>query len=269
MSDHQLVQIGTFSRLSRTSVRMLRHYAEHGLLVPAYVDPASGYRYYHPEQLREAERVLSLRDAGFSVAQMPAALRAFDDAESLRHLLAAQRRHLIEEQDRAQDRLAALDRLIHTTEEPDMSITIRHATLPAMTVATMRDVLPSYAHEQQLWDQLMPTLPPGSYATDAPCGATYPDEEYRDSDVEVEIWVQLTEPVAADLPHRHIDEQTIVATTVHGDYSQFTQVCQELGRYVTEHSLKTGPIFNIYRVSPAQDPNPDNWVTDVCLPIID
>ena len=39
-----LMSIGEFSSRSRLSVRMLRHYGEHGILVPADVDAASGYR---------------------------------------------------------------------------------------------------------------------------------------------------------------------------------------------------------------------------------
>ena len=38
--------IGDFAQLGRVSVRMLRHYDAVGLLLPAHVDPSSGYRYY-------------------------------------------------------------------------------------------------------------------------------------------------------------------------------------------------------------------------------
>ena len=48
--DHgeRMLRIGTFSTLSRISVRMLRYYQEHDVLVPARTDPFSGYRYYRP-----------------------------------------------------------------------------------------------------------------------------------------------------------------------------------------------------------------------------
>ncbi|GIE82066.1 hypothetical protein Aph02nite_80160 [Actinoplanes philippinensis] len=41
-----LIPIGRFSRMSRLSIKALRFYAEQGLIVPAWVDPSSGYRYY-------------------------------------------------------------------------------------------------------------------------------------------------------------------------------------------------------------------------------
>ena len=40
-----MLKIGDFSKLSRISIRMLRHYDEIGLLEPRLVDPATGYRY--------------------------------------------------------------------------------------------------------------------------------------------------------------------------------------------------------------------------------
>ena len=41
-----VISIGDFARLGQVSVRMLRHYDSIGLLVPAGVDPSSGYRRY-------------------------------------------------------------------------------------------------------------------------------------------------------------------------------------------------------------------------------
>lgn len=46
-----MLKIGEFSKLSRVSVRMLRHYDEIGLLPPASIDSATGYRYYSEDQL--------------------------------------------------------------------------------------------------------------------------------------------------------------------------------------------------------------------------
>ena len=56
--------IGEFSRLSRLTVTTLRHYDEIGLLPPAEVDRATGYRYYDAEQLPTALRIGVLRSAG-------------------------------------------------------------------------------------------------------------------------------------------------------------------------------------------------------------
>lgn len=63
-----MLKIGEFSKLSRISIRMLRHYDEAGLLAPARIDRFTGYRYYREEQLITAGRIAALRDRGFGVA---------------------------------------------------------------------------------------------------------------------------------------------------------------------------------------------------------
>ncbi len=269
MDGDHLLQIGEFSRLTRTSVRMLRHYAEHGLLTPSQTDPETGYRYYRVTQLRDAERVLSLRDAGFTVAEMPIILASFDDPNTLVIRLEEQHRRLLIDQERLAERLASLDRLRQLIKEPTMPIDIRTQTVAAMTIAAVRDVIASYAHEQSLWDRLLPLIPPEASPPDALWGATYFDEDYQETDVDVEAWVQVSRPVSGPgLSFREVPEQRVLITTVYGSYDHINAVCRELGTYVAEHGLVTGAMFNLYRVSPAQDPNPDNWVTEVCLPII-
>ena len=53
--------IGGLARLSRLSLKALRRYDAEGLLVPAWVDPDSGYRYYSAEQVRTATTIALLR----------------------------------------------------------------------------------------------------------------------------------------------------------------------------------------------------------------
>jgi DNA-binding transcriptional MerR regulator len=70
--------IGDFSRMTHLSVKALRHYHEIGLLVPTEVDPASGYRYYDPGQVRSAQIIRRLRDLGTSLDDIKAILQAPD-----------------------------------------------------------------------------------------------------------------------------------------------------------------------------------------------
>ena len=63
-----MLKIGEFSKLSRVSVRMLRHYDQKGLLTPSEIDPMTGYRYYSENQLSQVCRITALKDLGFSLA---------------------------------------------------------------------------------------------------------------------------------------------------------------------------------------------------------
>jgi DNA-binding transcriptional MerR regulator len=65
-----MFKIGDFSRFSRVTVKMLRHYDEIGLLKPARVDPFTGYRYYTADQLPRLNRIIALKDLGFTLEQI-------------------------------------------------------------------------------------------------------------------------------------------------------------------------------------------------------
>ncbi|MGC9670604.1 MerR family transcriptional regulator [Planosporangium sp. 12N6] len=65
-----LLTIGEFARACRLSPKALRLYDELGLLVPAHVDPRSGYRFYAPAQLERARLVAWLRRLGMPLARI-------------------------------------------------------------------------------------------------------------------------------------------------------------------------------------------------------
>jgi DNA-binding transcriptional MerR regulator len=56
-----MLKIGDFSALSKISIFMLRNYNEIGLLIPAHINEATGYRYYSEEQLPIANRIQALK----------------------------------------------------------------------------------------------------------------------------------------------------------------------------------------------------------------
>jgi serine/threonine protein phosphatase PrpC len=70
-----LMAIGEFSGRSGLSAKRLRTYASEGLLAPAAVDASSGYRYYSPGQLAEAQVIDALRQAGVPLVDIRAFLR--------------------------------------------------------------------------------------------------------------------------------------------------------------------------------------------------
>lgn len=52
------------------SINALRFYEAKGLLSPAHIDPASGYRYYSRENLHRLRSMLMLKDAGLTLPQI-------------------------------------------------------------------------------------------------------------------------------------------------------------------------------------------------------
>ena len=100
-----LLKIREFAALSHVSPRMLRHYAALGLFLPAWIDPASGYRYYHVEQLPRLRRLCVLRDLGFTVAELRHLLPIAPNDSVVRHLL--EQKYAVLQQQIAADQLRA------------------------------------------------------------------------------------------------------------------------------------------------------------------
>ncbi|MFD5593629.1 MerR family transcriptional regulator [Streptomyces griseorubiginosus] len=83
--------IGETARDSGLGVSALRFYDRAGVLVPAWVDPVSGYRWYEPGQVEEARLLGRLRRAGMPLADIRLVLAGWSgaDTELVRTLLEA------------------------------------------------------------------------------------------------------------------------------------------------------------------------------------
>ncbi|MFI7637535.1 MerR family transcriptional regulator [Nonomuraea sp. NPDC049400] len=95
MSNDDLLSIGAFALVSGLSIPALRHYDEVGLLKPAFVDPATGYRRYRSEQTQRARLIGTLRRIDLPIDAIREALDQQDE-EVLRQVLARHQAHLLE-----------------------------------------------------------------------------------------------------------------------------------------------------------------------------
>lgn len=145
-----MYSIGRFASIGRVRVRMLRHYDEIGLLIPAHVDPATGYRSYAPEQLNRLADVMRLRGLGLGLAEITAVLRAGDGDPVARALLVSVRDELRRTIAADTDRLARFDAYLRRTEGAAMSedaITVNYESVPAVRVATLTRRAPGFGNQ--------------------------------------------------------------------------------------------------------------------------
>lgn len=131
--------IGAFARLCRLTVKAVRHYDAQGLLVPAEVDPHSGYRYFRAEQVRTATTIALLRSLDVPLPVVREVLDA-PDAAGVAAVLAAQRERWAAELARREQVLASLDALLHRPERVryDVAIADREPVLLAGVAGEVR-----------------------------------------------------------------------------------------------------------------------------------
>ena len=270
MAENDTLRIGAFSTLSRLSVRMLRYYDTHGVLSPASTDPDTGYRQYAAGQLAEALLIRQLRDIGFSVSAIAALLPLRHDQDALRRAFAVQRDQLTADAAQTQRRIADLDHLVNQLEESAMT-TITTAVLPAQRVAAWRMQIANYWSEGVAWEKLMteagqqglPFLPD-------PCGATFFDDGYQEAEVDIEVWLPIPADaqVAEPLTDKVLPAQRVLMATVQGPYDLIGPASDALAAQIAEQGLQpSGPMFNRYLVGPGRTEDPNEYVTEVCIPI--
>ena len=150
-----MLKIGEFSKLSRVSVRMLRHYDEIGLLKPAEIDRFTDYRYYREDQLPTMCRITALKDMGFSLADIVKILEIYDDREALEGYFSTRQRELEELSRDTARKLALLDAARERLrKEQTMSYDITLKTIPERYAATVQMTIPRYEDEGMVWDVL-------------------------------------------------------------------------------------------------------------------
>ena len=225
-----MFKIGEFSKLSRISIRMLRHYDEIGLLVPEETDPWTGYRRYAAAQLMTANRITALRGLGFSLAETAALLACWEDRTAMET-------RLLERQ------VASVRQILPCY---DREGDLWHIFVRETALLHIQDGDPAL------------------------CISVYHDGEYKEADVDVEIQktVKGTYPDTEHVKFKTIPPVTVASATFQGPYRQIGEVNQAVASWVEDNGYAfDGLFFNIYHVSPHETRNPEEFVTEVCYPV--
>jgi effector-binding domain-containing protein len=270
-----MLKIGDFSKLSQVSVKTLRYYDEVGLLKPVEVDRFTGYRYYSFDQLPRLNRILALKDLGFSLEQIARALDEGISPDQLRGMLRLKRAEIQQQVEEEQERLERVEARLRQIEmEATMSnydVVLKKVT--PLRVAAIRDVIPTYSQQGHLWNELYAYLGQRRLARSGPCLTLYYDEEYKERDVDAEVCqpVSGAQPVEGrvkvyDLP----GVETMACVVHHGPFTTIGEAYTALTKWIEANGYRiAGPGREAYLQPPAQsgsqtDPN---TVTEIQFPV--
>lgn len=268
-----LMTIGRFSSLTRLSVRMLRHYDSHGVLVPADIDRWTGYRRYASHQLADAADIRNLRDIGFGVSAIGILLAA-RGTPAWTHALQSQRESLVDELSAAQGRVSLITRLLDQGEQ-NMSIALSRTVVPAMTLVALRGTVPTYSDEPLLWDRMLPALTSQAIVPIGPCGVIEHDDEFTERDVDLSIFFPVTPgtTVAAPLEILELPQRDCIVARVTGLYDQISEAHDLINARIAAENLTlrndgtlASKAFNHYLSTP-DEVSADELVTEVFEPL--
>jgi DNA-binding transcriptional MerR regulator len=267
--------IGDFARYGRVSVRMLRHYDTVGLLRPARVDPASGYRSYEAAQLTRLNRVIALKDLGFTLQQVRSIIDQEVSAEELRGMLRLRRAELAARLDADAARLTGVEARLQMIESeghmPSADVVVKR--IAPVRVAELTGTAKSYRPEdigpviQPLYPELDRRLARAGVAVTGPGIAYY--EDTSEGTVTVHACLPVAVAPSEEFDFAVVDLPPIesAATIVHrGSMDGILATDQVLARWLDAGGHEAiGYARELYLDCP--DDAPDAWVTELQTPI--
>ncbi|MEO5887311.1 MAG: MerR family transcriptional regulator [Anaerolineales bacterium] len=250
-----MIKIGDFARLSQVSVVTLRYYDETDLLKPVKVDTFTGYRFYSADQLPRLNRILALKDLGFSLDQIKLMLADGLPLEQLRGMLTMQRNEVEKRLSGEKERLHRIEARLRQIEMenkmPNYDVVIK--TVPATLIASRRVTIPTNDQVPQYLDsaymEVYSYVHRQSAKDTGPCFALWhsPSDVYENEDAEAVV--PIDRPLKGDDRVKVYElPSTQVASVVHqGNFEDFTQGHATLLEWIDANGYQiTGPYREIY-----------------------
>ena len=265
-----MIRIGNFARLGRVSVDTFRHYDDVGLLRPVAVDQFTGYRYYSAGQLARLNRIIALKDLGFSLEQVLDGL-TLEQLAGMLKMKQAQSQQLVADEQARLTRIAARLKQIEMEETmsdyevilkdtPAVLIAARQVTVPT------NDQVPRYLG--QAFDETYSAIKTAGAREAAPCLAIWHQAADVYTNEVVEAAVRTDRTFAAVDPVRVYElPPALVTSVIHeGDFANMYQAHVALLGWMEANGYRaSGGYREIYLHEGA--PNPADAVTEIQYPV--
>lgn len=265
-----LISIGQFSQMTRLSPKALRLYHQSGLLVPAQVDPSSGYRFYAPDQANRAEAIRALRSVEMPLDEIQAVLDA-DDPE-LAH------KQLVMHHERLADRLAADQRMLAYLETiiqrkaHTMTYDIQREEVDSIVVASTRARTSLRKISDDIALGFGRVIPAIGAAGLPPAGMpliVYHDVIDEETDGDIEVCVPIAGPFT-DTEHvtsRDLEGGSVATTTHTGPYQEIGPAYHALTAWIAEQGHQISGLPREIYLNDPQTTLPDELLTRVEFPV--
>ncbi|WP_216857975.1 MerR family transcriptional regulator [Actinomadura verrucosospora] len=265
------LSIGDFSRATHMSVKTLRHYHRVGLLEPAQVDPATGYRRYTAEQIPTAQVIRRFRDLGMPLDDIEAVLAA-PDVTARNERIVAHLRRLEDDLGRTRSSVAALRDLL-APPPADAPANVELRSVPAVRAAAITEVVD--AADMAAWFQgalgeLYGTVAAQGVSEAGPAGGVFADELYTRHRGEATIFVPCAgavRPMGRVVP-REVPAAELAVITHHGPPADVDRSYGTLAAYVSRHALAVdGPMREYYLTGRRETADAGLWRTEIGWPV--
>ncbi|MBS5933770.1 MAG: MerR family transcriptional regulator [Clostridiales bacterium] len=273
-----MLKIGEFSKITGISIYMLRNYDKIGLLIPKYIAGDSGYRYYGEEQIPVSNQIKVLKELGFSLREIgEIQIDHFNkkenpSAETVKFL--SNKIHEKEEEiKRIQVQIRQMkDALEEVSKQEQCALSVTIKKIPARNVIYLRDYIHTFEEEGRLWAEIEKVIKEKNIllSDSAYSFAITHKADFASScfDVEVQLEVEKLYQDEERVHFKKIIECEAATLAFQGVYSKIGEINSYMYQWVKKNGYQiSGKSFTRYYLSPGNEPNPENYVTEVCFPI--
>ncbi|MEV0328888.1 GyrI-like domain-containing protein [Micromonospora echinospora] len=267
-----LMPIGVFARATRLSVRVLRNYDRLGLLVPAWVDPDTGYRWYGVDQFSRAGLVHRLRELEVPLSEI-AEILAADTPEQAGAVVERHRERVAARAARLDEIAGRLGAVLAEPGRVSGWLEVYERWRGAAPTARVRVRTPLSGLADALapgFARLFAGLAEQGIAPAGPAGTCYLTDDLDAADLEVELFVPVVRPPRPTAAIG-VGEQAdcLLAATVHeGGYDDIGTAYRSLGRWIAEQNRTlAGPAEERYLVPPAPGVPTAALRTEIAWPV--
>lgn len=250
-----MLRIGDFSQLAQVSIRALRIYDEMGLLKPVRVDKFNGYRYYETDQLPRLNRILALKDLGFSLEQISHLLDGELSAEKLRGMLMMKQAEIERELNESQMRLMRVEARLRQIEREGKiapyEVTVKEVS--ALTIASLRKTMATFeemvAARCPMYTDIYEWVETNQLTPLQPELAIYDNPEYVEMNIHLELAVAVEKKSSAGrskrrdergVELRHLEGVKQMASVIHhGKFIEAGDALTALYQWVGENGYET------------------------------
>ena len=260
-----MLRIGQFALLGGVTTKALRNYDDRGIFHPAWIDPATGYRYYSPAQLPELRRLVALRDIGVPLADVAHLLRTGGDPTAV---LEGRRKELAAERARIDSMLRTLDiRIDLEAGGPDV---VLRSVPPQLVAAVPIDGRPV----PDLFNSLEKAVLAEKARAPLPPGMLLPADRS-----ESQIFVPVTRAVeAGEVTSSRLPRQRMATALHRGAYEELGATQSAITAWIESTGLSESDPTRILYLQFGADPQlelpaaylsdqPDQYVTEIQVPV--
>lgn len=265
--ENHLYKIGMFAQMNHTTIKTLRFYEEQGLLLPAFVDGESGYRYYTMDQMSVMHRITALKQAGFTLED----IRRLNSNSDPANFLVKKKKEILSKISDLTMQLARIEGYMAESNE-FLEAPVLIKVIPPVIAVTMKERIETY---DALFD-MMPVMGKEMKRLGCECALPeycfthYLESGYKDEQILVETCEAVTEKKEDTNLVKFKEFPEIQAACIYhkGSYNDFPRTYAAILKYINENGYEIcGNIREKYIDGIWNKEAEADWLSEIQIPV--